>query len=216
MAFHDVSFPANIGIGLLAPTRWRTDIVAGRSGHESRNSPAAHARRRYEARVPPGNLTAGYAVLDFFHGRRGPLYSFRLEDPQDHKSSAVDAAPAATDQTLGTGDAATAAFQLVKVYDALGPAPYTRTITKPQSGSVKVSLDGVEQASGWSVNLLTGVVTFDMPPGAGVVVAAGFRFDVPVRFEDEELPAGFAVGDDDDDGSAVVEYDGVPMIEVRE
>jgi uncharacterized protein (TIGR02217 family) len=55
------------------------------------------------------------------------------------------------------------------------------------AGSVRVALGGVEQASGWSVDTNTGVVTFAAPPGAGVAVTAGFEFDVPVRFDSDTL-----------------------------
>ena len=62
-----------------------------------------------------------------------------------------------------------------------------RPITKPVAGTVVVSLNNVSQPSGWSVDTTTGVITFGTAPGAGVIVRAGFEFDVPVRFDDEEL-----------------------------
>lgn len=218
MAFHNVSFPVGIAVGVSAPTTWPTEIVTARSGYENRNSSMAHARRRYEARVPAGLMSAQNALLEFWHGRRGPLYSFRFEDVQDHKSCAPDATAAGTDQTLGTGDASETVFQLVKIYDASGSAPYTRSITKPQTGTVIVTLDGITQTetTHYSVDYTTGVVTFVSPPGSSVVVAAGFHFDVPVRFEDEDLPATFILGDSTDGGGQIVEYPSVPMIEVRE
>ncbi len=44
----------------------------------------------------------------------------------------------------------------------------------------------------FSVDALSGVVTFDVAPALGVAVTAGFLFDVPVRFDidrlDVELP----------------------------
>jgi len=44
-----------------------------------------------------------------------------------------------------------------------------------------------ELTTGWSVDPLTGVVTFATPPASGVVVRAGFAFDVPVRFDVDTL-----------------------------
>lgn len=217
MAFHDVSFPDSISLRSIAAARWRTDIVEGRSGHEDRNSPWAHARRRFEVTVPAGKHTAREALRDFFHGRRGPKYSFRVKDHSDYKSSAADQAITPSDQVLGTGDGIKVAFQLVKLYDGAGPDPYTRTITKPVSGTVRISFDDVEQFSGFTVDVLTGIVTFSVAPGVGVVVKAGFKFDVPARFEDEELPAEFLRGDKGgDDGSSVIQYSDVTLIEVRE
>jgi uncharacterized protein (TIGR02217 family) len=54
-------------------------------------------------------------------------------------------------------------------------------------GVVRIALGGVEQLSGWSVDTTTGLVTFNTAPGAGVAIAAGFEFDVPVRFDTDAL-----------------------------
>jgi uncharacterized protein (TIGR02217 family) len=42
-------------------------------------------------------------------------------------------------------------------------------------------------ASTGAVDTSTGLVTFAVPPGAGVPVTAGFEFDVPVRFDSDTL-----------------------------
>ena len=96
------------------------------------------------------------------------------------------ATPSPTDQAIGTGDGATTAFQLVKRY-ASGNQIWTRTITKPVAGTVRVALDGAEQVGGWSVDTTNGVVTFGTAPAAGVAITAGFEFDVPVRFDTDAL-----------------------------
>jgi uncharacterized protein (TIGR02217 family) len=112
--------------------------------------------------------------------------------------------PAATDQPLGEGDGATTSFKLAKQY-AEGER---RRITRPVSGSVKVAIDGIERMSGWSLEA-RGTITLDDPPAEGAIVAAGFLFDVPVRFADDRLEinqATFLAG----------EAPSVPLIEVRE
>jgi uncharacterized protein (TIGR02217 family) len=91
-----------------------------------------------------------------------------------------------TDQSIGTGDGTTTAFQLVKRY-ASGAQSWTRAIAKPVAGSVRIALSGVEQPSGWSVDTTTGVVTFSAAPGSDVAITAGFEFDVPVRFDTDVL-----------------------------
>ena len=65
----------------------------------------------------------------------------------------------ATGQLIGTGDDAETQFQLVKRYPS-GSVVEVRTITKPVAGTVRIYLDGVEQLSGWSVDVTTGIVTF--------------------------------------------------------
>ena len=52
---------------------------------------------------------------------------------------------------------------------------------------MRVALGGVEQMSGWSVDVTLGVVSLNTAPGAGVVITAGFAFDVPVRFDTDTL-----------------------------
>ena len=105
---------------------------------------------------------------------------------RENKSCLPSGTLAATDQAIGTGDGATTAFQLVKVY-ASGSQSWTRTITKPVDGTVKVAIDGTEQTSGWSVDTTTGLVTFTTAPATGAIITAGFEFDVPVRFDTDQL-----------------------------
>ena len=99
------------------------------------------------------------------------------------------------------------AFQLVKRY-ASGAQSWTRAIAKPVAGSVRIALSGVDQPSGWSVDIATGVVTFSAAPGAGFANTAGFEFDVPVRFDTDRIQtsvASFQAGD----------VPNVPVVEVR-
>jgi hypothetical protein len=62
-----------------------------------------------------------------------------------------------------------------------------RTITKPVAGTVKVHLDRVEQASGWSVDTTTGLVTFGTPPALGLEITVDVEFDVPMRFDTDQM-----------------------------
>ena len=83
-----------------------------------------------------------------------------------------------------------------------------RPIVKPVAGTVRVARGGVEAVSGWSVNATTGVITFAAAPGAGVLVTAGFEFDVPVRFDTDRLDVTW---DLDRLGSIA----SIPLVEVR-
>jgi len=94
--------------------------------------------------------------------------------------------PSDTDVILDTGDGAKTAFQLVKRYED-GGEEYIRPINKPVVGTVIVSLDDVSQPTGWTLDSTTGIITFASAPGNGVIVKAGFEFDVPARFDVDEL-----------------------------
>ncbi len=191
MAFHDVLFPANVALGARGVIRRETDIVTGRSGKEHRNSAWANGRRVYIIAVPPDDPAAIAALIEHWEGRRGPLYSFPFKDFADWQSSRLDQTPGPTDQAIGTGDGSTTVFQLVKIYESAGPKSFTRNITKPITASVRIAFDGTEQTSGWSVDRLTGKVTFTTAPGSGVAITAGYQFHVPVRYESEELASEF-------------------------
>lgn len=118
------------------------------------------------------------------------LYGFRWRDRADFKSCAPDRTPAANDQLLGTGDGATASFQLVKTYGALF-APYARPIAKPCEGTVSVAVAGAVKTPGvdFDLDVATGVVAFraGAVPPAGAPVTAGFLFDTPARFDTDFL-----------------------------
>jgi uncharacterized protein (TIGR02217 family) len=126
-------------------------------------------------------------VIQFFEGRRGKLHSFRFKDFADFKSGNANAVPQRTDQILGSGTGVQAAFQLVKRYG--GPSrEYVRNITAPVAGTVLVAVNGVATVA-FTLNALTGVVTFNAGsiPANGAIVTAGFEFDVPVRFDTDEI-----------------------------
>tara|TARA_R110002072_G_scaffold137123_1_gene279865 strand:+ start:184 stop:810 length:627 start_codon:yes stop_codon:yes gene_type:complete len=186
MAFHEVRFPDNISRGARGGPERRTQIVELASGDEERNASWSNSRRRYDIAYGIRRTDDLAAVVAFFEARNGRLYGFRFKDWADYKSCLPSGTPSPTDQAIGTGDGATTAFQLVKHY-ASGDQSWTRTITKPVVGSVRIAFGGVEQLSGWSVDTTTGVVTFGTAPGFGVAITAGFEFDVPVRFNSDVL-----------------------------
>jgi uncharacterized protein (TIGR02217 family) len=76
---------------------------------------------------------------------------------------------------------------------------YVREISAPVAGTVLVAVNGVATTN-FTVNTSTGVVTFNAGsiPANGAVVTAGFEFDVPVRFDTDEITVNlshFAAGD---------------------
>jgi uncharacterized protein (TIGR02217 family) len=83
-----------------------------------------------------------------------------------------------------------------------------RTIAKPIAGSVTVALNGTSQASGWSVDTTTGVITFTTAPGLGVAITAGFEFDVPVRFDTDALDVTL-------DLERLGSISSIPLLEIR-
>lgn len=209
MNFHDVRFPAALSFGSSGGPERRTEIVTLASGHEERNSPWAHARRRYDAGLGLRSLDDIHAVIAFFEARMGRLYGFRWKDWADHKSCAPSAAPAPGDCRIGVGDGAARVFQLVKTY-ASGPAVYARPIAKPVVGTVRLATGGDELVEGadFVVDGATGLATLAVAPAPGVAVTAGFMFDVPARFDTDRIEINLAAFD-------AGEIPSIPVIEVR-
>ncbi len=207
MAFHEVRFPDNISRGARGGPERRTQIVELASGDEERNASWANSRRRYDAAYGIRRADDLAAVVSFFEARNGRLYGFRFKDWADYKSCLPSQTPAATDQTIGTGDGATTDFQLVKAYSS-GSQSWTRTITKPVAATVRIAIDGTEATSGWSVDTTTGIVSFTTAPAAGATITAGFEFDVPVRFDTDTLDVTLDI-------ERLGSITSIPLIEVR-
>lgn len=201
MNFHEIRFPTAIAFRSSGGPERRTEIVTLGSGFEERNAVWANSRRRYDVGSGIRTLDELTDTIAFFEARRGRLFGFRFQDVTDCRSAPV-VSPA--DQPLGTGDGATTAFQLVKVY-ASGPASWTRTIAKPVAGTVRVAVAAAERP--FAVDTTTGIVTFASPPPLGAAITAGFAFDTPVRFDTDRLAidlASFEAG----------EVPSIPIVEV--
>ena len=207
MAFHEIRFPDNISRGARGGPERRTQIVELASGDEERNASWANSRRRYDAAYGIRRADDLAAVVAFFEARNGRLYGFRWKDWGDYKSCLPSGTPAAIDQAIGTGDGTTSVFQLVKAYTS-GAQTWVRSITKPVAGTVAVALDGVVQASGWSVDATTGQITFATAPATSIAITAEFEFDVPVRFDTDML-------DVTHDIERLGSITSIPLIEVR-
>lgn len=208
MSFHDERYPLGLAFGASGGPERRVDVVTLANGHEERNALWAGSRRRYEAGLALRSDDDLHALLGFFEARGGKLHGFRFRDWIDWKSCPPLASPGPLDQLLGSGDGVTAAFALVKLYPGAGGG-WTRRITRPVAGSVRVARDGVEATTGFAVAAAGGSVVFDSPPAPGVIVTAGFEFDVPVRFDLDHLVislADFRAG----------QVPSVPLVEVLE
>ncbi len=209
MSFHDIRFPANLSFGSVGGPERLTEIVTLANGFEERNTPWEHSRRRYDAGVGLRSLDDMAQLLAFFEARRGQLFGFRWKDWSDYKSAVPSAAVGHFDQRIGVGDGVSHIFQLSKTYLS-GEASYVRPITKPVVGTVLVAVADTPKVEDqeFTVDHQTGTISFTDAPDIGVIVSAGFEFDVPVRFDADRIQTSvgsFKAGD----------VPNVPVIEVR-
>jgi uncharacterized protein (TIGR02217 family) len=206
-AFDDVHYPLALGRDATVIPEFSTNVMVTASGFERRNSLWSNARLRFD--VGPGirSETELGDLIAFYRARRGPARGFLLRDPSDYSSNGMVGTPTPSDQLLGHGDGERSLFALIKTYGE-GSATQERRITRPRFETLLVSINGTLAVGGWTL-LDGGVIFFEDPPTDGSEVRAGFVFDVPVRFAEDQLEisgTAFAAG----------EAPSVPVVEVRE
>ena len=209
MSFHEVRFPETLSFGSVGGPERRTDVVTLANGFEERNTPWAHARRRYDAGLGLRSLQDIAQLIAFFEARQGQLHGFRWKDWTDYASAMPGAEVTFEDQEIAVADGTTQVFQLAKLYRS-GPHSYLRPISKPVAGTVRLGIDNEALVEGidYDLDLTTGRVSLGYAPEIGRVIKAGFQFDVPVRFDTDRIQtsvASFQAG----------EAPNVPVVEVR-
>ena len=192
MSFVEVQFPSDISYGATGGPMFLTDVVATVSGHEQRNSKWSQARARYNVASGIKTETQWQALIAFFRARRGKAVGFRFKDWGDFK--------AVNQPLLSLGGTQ---YQLVKQYVS-GAVVSERIITKPVAGTVKLYRNSLLQASGWSIDTTTGIITTSLTG----TLTVDFDFDVPVRFDTDELALSL-------DSFNAGSWNNIPLIEVR-
>jgi len=118
--------------------------------------------------TPKGTELAEF--MGFFNARHGSFDSFLYDNQEDNTATA---------QVFGTGDAVETVFQLTRTlgstYGFTEPTQNINTITNIYFDDV------IESPANYSVDTL-GVVTFNTPPGAGVVITWTGTFYYRVTF----------------------------------
>ena len=192
MSFVEVQFPSDISYGATGGPMFLTDVVATVSGHEQRNSKWSQARARHNVASGVKTETQWQALIAFFRARRGKAVGFRFKDWGDFK--------AVNQPLLSLGGTQ---YQLVKQYVS-GAVVSERIITKPVAGTVKLYRNSLLQASGWSIDTATGIITTSLTG----TLTVDFDFDVPVRFDTDELALSL-------DSFNAGSWNNIPLIEVR-
>ena len=177
MSFIEQRLLDRLAIGTQGGPTWSTRQVALASGIVRRN--AQRSRPLYRYSILYQNLLPEYYqdVIDAFNACRGGAFAFRLRDPVDFE---------AVDEPFAIGTGASQTVQLVKSYP-WGTESVARPIRKPNAGVV-IRANGVV-LPGATVNTTTGIATFTAPAGQSVTWTG--TFDVPVRFESDQLIGSF-------------------------
>lgn len=126
------------------------------------------------------------AILAIWQAHRGSLYPFRFRDWSDY---------VATDEAFGTGDGEQTTFQLTKTYDPSqillntpGSLLYVRNIALLAAPPVIKINDVVQTVTEDYTISAIGAVTFVTAPEEDDDLTWSGEFDVPVRFDTDQLP----------------------------
>lgn len=212
-------FPVDIRYGSMGGPQWSTDITAGDNAVEYRNANWSLPLYRFNAKYDVKLRSVAIEVYQFFLACQGRLSGFRVKDWYDYTSAENGVTtPSRTDQTIGTGNGSTTTYQIVKTYTQ-GVNSVVRNITKPVSGSLLVEKNGVLQTltTHYTIDYTTGIITFVTAPTSGHVIKCGYEFDVPCRFENDNLDdlsftlMASAAGSNND----IVNYPDIGLIEIR-
>ena len=207
MAFHDTRLPDDVERGAQGGPEFNTTVITLSSGFEKRNINWENTRASYDVGYGIQHKDDFSLVLEFFYARQGMAHSFRFKDWTDYQIG--DPADAATRQNIGTGTGSLDTFQIFKRYSS-GGIDYDRDLTKIVSAGLQVYVNGVLQTitTHYTIDLLTGIITFVTPPPNTELVDVICEFDVPVRFDIDKMDVAattFEAGS----------IPNIPIIEVR-
>lgn len=176
--FIEERLPENITYGSGGGPMFSTAVFGAASGEEQRNSLWEDARRKYDIAYGIRDKADMDLVLSFFMNVRGRAIGFRMKDWADYQL---------IDEQIGIGNSSRTAFQITKTY-SVGAYSTVRQIKKPLDGSVtSVTVNGVPTVA-YTIDYTTGIITFTTAPPTGHAIVINCEFDVPVRFDTDELP----------------------------
>lgn len=185
--FLDKQFPPKISLGASGGPMRKVHISTLASGQEQRLSHQKYSKRQYELGTAISRVEDLQEVIAFFEICGGALLGFRFKDAFDHSTHQPPNPVSAYDVVLGVGDGKMREFPLFKPYK-IGQNTYERPITRPIKESVKIAVDQRELPLGEGVLLKDyGVLHFEHAPETGAKISCGFEFDVPVRFNIDEI-----------------------------
>jgi uncharacterized protein (TIGR02217 family) len=177
------SFPtlAGLGFGVHKKPTFATIVAAHVSGREVREAlyvnPIWEFEFTFDGLDSSANSYPGLggnslqALMGFFLQCQGQFSTFLYTDPTDN---------AVTAGGIGSGDGATTTFTFGRFLGSFfEPVGWVTTVNN-------VYLNGVNQASGWSLTTPNSLV-FVTPPGNGVVITATFSYAFQCRFDADDL-----------------------------
>ncbi len=165
---------------------FNTQVQRSMSGQEQRNVNWDIALGKWELGERDVLQPQMDVITAFFRARKGKAVGFRFKDWADYSAGPAQG-------TLQSVHGLANAFQLFKVYTSTTGATDVRKITKPVEGAVKVYRAGSAAVLAGTVDYTTGIVVLNSTPAERLFWVG--EFDVPVRFDTDELRTRFVAYD---------------------
>lgn len=202
-------FPDNIAFGATVGPTYLTVVTPVYSGRDGRIPAWSQSRVRFDVGRRAMNAADTSALDAFFRTVKGRAYGFRIKDWTDY---VVTTAQGVLLPFLMPPQA-TAVYQLAKFYVS-GALSETRLIQKPVPGTVAVYKNGTPIATGLTLDTTTGLVTISPTPLDTDVLSWSGQFDVPVRFDADEMKKQI-MDRNGPNGDLLVNWDSIPIVEIR-
>lgn len=161
--FLEERLPVNVRMGSSFSEQYEVEIITTASGAEYRKLVHPHPVRSGNINFTMLRDDLAEQVLGLYHRAYGTYAGFRVKCVDDFSTHQNRGVPTAFDFTLPL--VSTGVYQLVKAYGSggtpLGIGLSYRNLYKPVSGTTLVGVNSVVPPLGWSVDTITGLVTFD-------------------------------------------------------
>ncbi len=116
-------------------------------------------------------------LMGFFMLCQGAFGTFLFQDPSDDRVSG---------QQIGTGDTLRTVFQLQRTMGKTLPGGgFLEPIVAPNVVNAVYFNGIVQDPAGYSVDSMTGLVTFNIAPGSGLIITADYSYFFRCRFIDD-------------------------------
>jgi uncharacterized protein (TIGR02217 family) len=126
---------------------------------------------------PAAGLDELRTLMGFFMLCQGAFGTFLFQDPSDDRVSG---------QQIGTGDTLRTVFQLQRTMGKTLPrGGFLEPIVAPNVVNAVYFNGIVQDPAGYSVDPMTGLVTFNIAPGSGLIITADYSYYFRCRFIDD-------------------------------
>ena len=205
MAFYETPrFPTAISFGSSGGPGYSTDVVVLNSGAESRNQNWSQARLKFDLAPAVKTQALLDTLIAYFRIMKGRTHGFRFQDPFDY--TVPGGASSGVFIAIGSDR-----YQMyVRYTNAAGTED--RLISKPVASTIIVKDPaGTTRTltTDYTLDSMTGIATAVLAGSPSLVLATWTgQFDVPVRFDTDELRLSLR-------NKAVYDWGPIPVIEIR-